>query len=149
MLANNPRNLQNTPRETFRTQFISQWSIIMIKMLSFRFQQCVGSFTMLLIEGSSEMGLFRHLSNQVLPSPYFRIYISYEGHLFFKIYKILNRFQKCSKKFTKSFWIACFKLSVLRGKYLSSAVNVWRNSPKILHITKRDFFQMNFLDSDQ
>ena len=37
----------------------------MIKGLLCRFQQCFGAFTMLLVEGSSETGLFRHLSNDV------------------------------------------------------------------------------------
>ena len=41
------------------------------------------------------------------------------------------------------------KLSLLKREYLSTAVNVLRNSPKILHITKRDFFQLNCLHSDQ
>ena len=33
----------------------------MVKMLSFRFQHCFGPFTMLLVKGSSEKGLLRHL----------------------------------------------------------------------------------------
>ena len=34
-------------------------------------------------------------------------------------------------------------------EYLSSAVNVLTNSLKIFHVTKRDPFQLNYLDSDQ
>ena len=37
----------------------------MVKVLSFRFQQCFGPITMFLVKGSSETGLFRHLSNHV------------------------------------------------------------------------------------
>ena len=37
------------------------------------------------------------------------------------------------------------KLSLIRRKYLSLAVNVLTNSPKILHITKKDLLQLNFL----
>ena len=37
----------------------------MVKVLWCSFQQCLGSFTMLLLEEFSEMGLFRHLSNHV------------------------------------------------------------------------------------
>ena len=35
------------------------------------------------------------------------------------------------------------------NEYLSYAVNVLTNSLKILNITKRDFFQLNYLESDQ
>ena len=34
-------------------------------------------------------------------------------------------------------------MSLLRKKYLSSAVNVLTNSPNIFHITKRDLFQLS------
>ena len=43
--------------------------------------------------------------------------------------------------------IDCVKLFLLRRE--SSAVSVLTNSPKILHITKSDFFQLNSLRSDQ
>ena len=45
----------------------------------------------------------------------------------------------------KCFWIACVKFSLLRKEYLSSAVNVLQGSPKVLHISKSNFFQINFL----
>ena len=48
------------------------------------FQQCLGPFDMLTIEGCSETGPFRHLSNHVFRSIYFRKYISYEAHLLFQ-----------------------------------------------------------------
>ena len=35
----------------------------MVKVLSFRFQQCFDPCTVLVFEGSSETGIFRHLSN--------------------------------------------------------------------------------------
>ena len=56
----------------------------MLKVLWFRFQKCLGPFNMLLKEGSSEAGLFRHLSNHVFWSVQFWKYISYEGHLSFE-----------------------------------------------------------------
>ena len=37
----------------------------MLKGLRLRFLQCLGTFTMLLVDGSSETGLFRHLSDHV------------------------------------------------------------------------------------
>ena len=59
---------------------------------------------------------------------------------------------KTEKKFFfwgHSIWIGWVKLSVLRREYLSSAVNVLTNSLKILHSTKRDFFQLNYLHNNQ
>ena len=38
----------------------------MVKVLSFSFQQFFGPFAVLLVEGSPETGLLRHLSNHVL-----------------------------------------------------------------------------------
>ena len=43
----------------------------------------------------------------------------------------------------------CIKLSLLRTQYLSSEVGVLTNSIKIFHFTKTDFFQLNYLHSDQ
>ena len=45
--------------------------------------------------------------------------------------------------------MGCIKYSLLRTEDLSQAVDVLKNSPKILHITKSDFFRLNSLHSDQ
>ena len=39
--------------------------------------------------------------------------------------------------------------SLLRTGYFSSAANVLRSSPKVLHVNKRDFFQLNSLGRGQ
>ena len=44
--------------------------------------------------------------------------------------------------------IGCLKLSLLRREYLSSAVNVLTNTYKALHLTKTDFFRLNYLQND-
>ena len=44
--------------------------------------------------------------------------------------------------------IGCLKLSLLRIEYLSSAVNVLTNTYKALHLTKTDFFRLNYLQND-
>ena len=49
----------------------------------------------------------------------------------------------------KCIWIVCIELSLLRREYLSSAVNVLTKSLETLHITTSDFFQVNYLQSDQ
>ena len=45
--------------------------------------------------------------------------------------------------------IGCLKLSLSRREYLSLAVNIFTNILKTLHITKRDFFHLNCLHSEQ
>ena len=74
----------------------------------------------------------------------------------FKVFKILLKFQKCRKKLEKAFcfldncsWIDCVNLSLWRGENLWLGVNMFRNSPNIFHITKRDFFRFNCLHIDQ
>ena len=52
-----------------------------------------------------------------------------------------------------NFWdngvcIGCVNLSLLRREYLSSAVNVLTNSYKAVHLSKTDFFQVNYLKND-
>ena len=46
-------------------------------------------------------------------------------------------------------WIGILKLSLLKTGYFSSTANVLPNSTKILHVNKRDFFQLNSLGRDQ
>ena len=136
---------------------LSQWLLNMVKVLSFRFEQCLGPYTMLLVEGSSERGLFTHISNIVFRSPLVQKYISYECHFFFEnvqnwIWVSKMRKQNGEKVFCFwDIWIwTCYiKLFLLSREYLSSAVNLLTNSPKILYITKRDFFQLSCLHSDQ
>ena len=48
-----------------------------------------------------------------------------------------------------SIWIGSVNFCLLTRKYLSSAHNVLTNSLKILHSTKIDFFQLNYVPSDQ
>ena len=44
--------------------------------------------------------------------------------------------------------IGCVNLSLLRSEYLSSAVNVLTNTHKALHLSKTEFFQVNYLQND-
>ena len=79
-------------------QLPSQESINMVKMVSSRLQECLGPFTMLLIKGSCETGLFRHLFNHVFQSPQIWKYVGYEGHHFFKKYLKFNVYFKISER---------------------------------------------------
>ena len=67
-LANSSKILHIAQRNFINLNSLSHRPINMVKVLSFRFEQCIGLFTMLLLKGSSEMGLFRHLSNHVFRS---------------------------------------------------------------------------------
>ena len=74
-LTNSPKILYITQRD-FINPNSPQGSINMVKLLPFRFQQCFGAFTMLLVDGSSETGLFIHLTKHVFWSPSVQKYIS-------------------------------------------------------------------------
>ena len=111
-----------------------EWSINIIKVLSRRFQQCLGPFTMFLVKGSSEMRILRHLSNHLFRSSLSRKYISYEGLFIFPNIQTLLYISKMQKKLTKIFclldnsvWIVSVRLTLLRTEYLSLAVNVLTN----------------------
>ena len=128
----------------------------MIKLVWCTFQECFGTFTMLLVEMSSETRLFSDLSDYVFEVCNFGNTKSTRVLIFFKRIKFYCKFQQCSKKFRKSFcfwdnciWIGIVKLSLLRREYFSFAANMLRSSPKILHVNRRDFFQLNWLGSDQ
>ena len=120
-------------RETFSKLvdlLVIQWSRNMIMVLRSRFQQCLRTFALMLVEESSEMWLFRHLSDYALGVK--------------------------SKSWEKAFcfwdnciWIGIVKLSLLRTGYFSLAANVLTRSPKIWHFNKRDFFQLIWLSKDQ
>ena len=140
----------------FPTQFSRQWSMKIVKVLWCRFQQCLNTFTLLLVEESSETGVFRHLSNHLFRVRNFGNTKAMRFIFCFKTFKISVRFQKCSKKLRKSFffsdkciWIGIVKLSLLRTRYFSSVANVWTSSPNIWHVNRRDICKHNFLASYQ
>ena len=127
----------------------------MVKVRSFRLQQCFDPFAMFSVEGSSETQLVRHLNNPVFRSREFWKYMSYDTHLFFgQCSKFKKDFENAKKNWEKVLffldtwiWIGCVKLSLLSKQCLSPAVNVLRNSLRILHMTKRHFLQWNCLYS--
>ena len=59
-----------------------------------------------------------------------------------KLENIFHFWDKCIR-------ICCNRLPLLRREYLSLAFNGLTNSPKVLHIIKRDFFLLNCLRRDQ
>ena len=118
----------------------------LIKLMWCRFQQCLGTFTMLLVTRFSQAVLLKHLSGYVFGVRNFEITKSMKIIFFDKLLKISSRFQKCSQKLRKTFcfwdnsiWIGIVKLSELRTGYFSSAANVLTISPKIWHFPRETF----------
>ena len=133
-------------RVTFATPLPSQWSLKIIKALSLRLNQCFGQFTLSYVDGSSQTGPFRLLSKHVFRCRQFRKYISYERHLFLKMFEIQCRFEKCIKNWEKIFcfwdkwiWIVSIQLSLLIREYLSSVVNVLKKRLKNFQVSKSNF----------
>ena len=132
-----------------------QWSMNMIKVKLCRFEPCLGTFTMLIFDGSSEMGLFRHLCNYVFRVRNFGNTEGVRVIFFTKCSKLNLDFKNLAKNAENFFffwdnciWIAIVKLSLLRTGYISSDAHVLRSSPKIFHFNKKDFFQLNSPSSD-
>ena len=71
-----------------------------------------------------------------------------------KCLKLNLDFKNAAKNWKKVFyfwekwiWIGIVKLSLWWTRYISSVANVLTRTPKILHVNKRDFFDINFLGS--
>ena len=96
MLRNSPTIAHIIKRDIFQLCFNqNEEKYDMLK----RFQQCLGPFNVLTVEGCSGTGLFRppYLANHVFGSLQLWEKISYESDLFFQIFKIWCRFQKLRK----------------------------------------------------
>ena len=127
----------------------------MIKVPSFRLQQCLGP-------------LLCSLGNGMLKGNFSYIYlITFFGDGNFgkiSFMRVIFFFRKCSKYnvdlknreknwekvfclWYNSIWIGSVKLFLLRREYLPSAVHE-SNSLKILHSTNIDFFLLNYIQSD-
>ena len=66
---------------------------------------------MLLVEGSSETKLFRHLSNHVFGVRKFKNTSAMRVSFFLKMFKIGSKFRKCKKKIAKIFFVSEIKAS--------------------------------------
>ena len=60
----------------------------------------------MVVKGSSEKGLFRHLSKHVFRSSQARKYISYEGHLLFENVQNLIQISKIEREIAEIFFIS-------------------------------------------
>ena len=128
----------------------------MIKLLWCRFQRCLSKFTMFLVRGFSQAGLFRHLSEYILRVRNLKITKSMRASLLSKCSKFHLDFKNAAQNNVEvsSFWDNCIwigivKLSLLRRGYISLGANALRSSPKIWHVNNREYFRINWLFSDQ
>ena len=138
------------------TQLTRQWSLNMINVMRCGFQQCLATFTMLFLEGSSETGLFRHFCNYVFVVCKFRNTKAVRVIFFWKYLKFMLDLKNAPKKWEKvfSFWDNCIRIGIVqfslsRAGYFSPVAKVWTSSRKICHVNKRDFFEYNFVASHQ
>ena len=134
----------------------SQWSINMIKVVWFRFQQ----FLVPLLCCLSKV-LLKHELLEIYFVTHFgvrnfentsamRVTFSLKMSNFNLTFKNAERnWENVFCFFNNCIWNGSLKLSLLRREYLWWEVNVLRNGLKNLHISKRDFFQLTCLHSDQ
>ena len=128
----------------------------MIKKLRCRFQQCFCTSAMVLVQGSSETRLFSDLSNHNFGVCNFGN-TKAMSVIFFKKCLKFKIISKMEQKSEKKFFVCEIILSelvslnvpLLRTGYFSSAANVLTSSTKILHVNKKDFFQLDWFGSDQ
>ena len=127
-----------------------------LKVLWWGFQTCFGTFNILLFEASSETRLLDTYLITFSESVISEIQ-KLRGSSFFPNFSKLNLdFKNAAKNSDKVFcfwdnciWMAIVKYSLLWTGYIWSAANVLRRGRKICNINKRDFFEQNFLASDQ
>ena len=104
----------------------------MIKLLWCRFEQSLGTFTMLLFESSSVISKIQKL---------------WGSSLFSQHSKFKQDFENAAKKREKVFtlwdyciWIGITKFSLLRTGYLSSGANVLTSSQRFYILIRETFF---------
>ena len=80
----------------------------------------------------------------------------FESFFFFKYSKFNLDLKNAAKSWQKLFcfsdnciWIGIVKMSLFRTGYFSSVANVLTRYPQIWYVNKGDFFEKNFLASDQ
>ena len=128
-------------------------------MLSFRFQRCFGPFLCYLWKGPLKRDFLDIYLTTFFGVPKFKNPSAVRVIFFWKWSNLNINSENAKKKKKHSentfpfldnyLWKCCNKLPLLRREYLWSEVSGLNNSPKILHIIKRDFFNLNCPHSDQ
>ena len=128
----------------------------MVKVVWFKVQQCLVPFTMFLIKGSLERTFLDICLTTFFGVRNFGNKAAMRVSFFWKYSKTNRDCQNAATNWGINFcfwdnciWIGFFKFYLLSRELLWLAFNVLTNSSKILHITKKDFFQLTYLHSDQ
>ena len=128
----------------------------MIKVLWWRFQQCLGTLKCCLSNGPLKRDSLDIYLTTFSESVFSETQKLWRSCFDSKCSKFNIDFKNAAKNWEKFFcfpdnciWIGVVKLSLLRTGYFSSVGNVLTSSPKIWHVDKKDFFEQNFVVSDQ
>ena len=142
--------------ESFANYILSEWSKNIIKVLWCRIHKCLGRFNMLTAKWCSGTEIFREWSDQVLTVCNLGNTLRITIIFFSEMFKIWSRFHKWNEKLRKIFrfynnclWIGNCKWSQSGTEYLSSAVNVLTNNPRISKFNNGDIFRVIFPLSNQ
>ena len=156
VLTNILKTLHITKRQFFPTQLPSQWSMNMVKVVRFRFQQCWLPLTFCFTKGFMKRDFLEIWLTTFYVARNFGNTSALRMIFFSKCSKFNIDFKNAETNWENVFcfwdiciWIGCLKLSLLRREYLWSAVNMLTNILKTLHITERSFFKLNCFHSDQ
>ena len=103
VLTNSPKIFAYHYERLFPTQLDSQWSMIMGKMLLFRFQQCLVPFAILLVEGSLKPEFLDISLTMFFEVLNLRNASGVRVIFFLKMFKIWSRLQKSREKLRKNF----------------------------------------------
>ena len=127
-----------------------------IKVLRSILQQCLGTFTILLSRRPLKLDFLDIYQATFSESGISEIRNLWGSHFFLKYQKFnldLNNGAKNSEKvfcfWYNCIWIGIIKLPLLRTGYFSLAGNVSTSSPIVLHGNKTDFFEQDWICSDQ
>ena len=92
------------------------------------FEQYFSPFTMLLVEGSSETGLLRLLSNDIFWSLKFKKTSGRTVIFFEKMFKTEFKFRKCKKNLDNIFRLPCYFLKGPLKRYFFRYFHVFRSA---------------------
>ena len=137
------------------SQLTWQWSMNIIKVKLWRFEPYLGTFAMLILDGSLKWDFLDICVTTFSEYVISEIQKVSPSSFFSKCSKLNLDFKKSAKNAENKFffwdicnWIGIVKLSLLRAGYISSDANVLTSSPNIFRFNKKDFLQLNSPGSD-
>ena len=142
-------------RETLSPQSAWQWSMNMIMVLWCIFNSAWAHWPYCLSEGPLKRDFLDIYLTTFSESVISEIKKLCGSSFFSKCSKCNLNFKNAEKNIENFFcflenciWIGTVQFSLLRTGYFSTSANVLTSSTKILHVNKRDFFQIHRLGSD-